>query len=184
MPAYEWRVVIEQAPTALRRLRRGWWAWGAALMGFFLISVGCERSAVDVPRALRVADITTGWLDAGTEDLPQNRLVPTISFRLDNVSDQEIGSLRVQGMFRRVGEDVEWGSAFIRAIGREGLASGASAGPFTLRSELGYTGEQARREMFEHKDFVDATVELFVKHRSAQWVRLDEYQIERHLMTQ
>ena len=184
MPAHESHVVIGRAPTSLRRLRRRRWACGTALIGLLLISGGCERSAVDVPNALRVADITTGWLDAATEGVPQNRLVPTISFRLDNVSEQEIGSLRVQGAFRRVGEDVVWGSAFIRAIGREGLAPGASAGPFTLRSDLGYTGEQARREMFEHNDFVDVTVDLFVKHRSAQWVKLNQYQIDRNVVTQ
>lgn len=183
MPAYESHEVIERAATALRRLSHGSWACGTALIGLLLVSAGCGRSAVDVPHALRVADITTGWVDAATEDLPQNRLVPTISFRLDNVSDQEIGTLRVQGAFRRVGEDVVWGSAFIRAIGREGLAPGASAGPFTLRSDLGYTGEQARPEMFAHNDFVDVTVEVFVKHRSAQWVRLDRYQIDRNVMT-
>ena len=87
-------------------------------------------------------------------------------------------------MFRRAGDDEGWGSAFIRAIGREGLAPGASAGPFTLRSELGYTGKQARREMFVHKEFVDVTVELFVKHRSTQWVRLNRYEIEQQLITE
>lgn len=163
--------------------RRAWWVCGPALIGFLLLSVGCGRPVVDVPRDLRVADMTTGWFDAGSDDLAQNKLVPTISFRLDNISEHETGSLRVQGMFHRAGEDEGWGAAFIRATGREGLAPGASAGPFALRSERGYTGEQAGREMLEHRDFVDVTVELFVKHRSAQWVRLNEYQIERHLIT-
>ena len=183
MPAYELRVVIEKAATSFGRPRRRWWVWETALIGLLLISVGCGRS-VDVPRALRVVDMTTGWLDAGTEDLAQNKLVPTISFRLDNVSEHEIGSLQVQGMFRREGEDEGWGSSFIRAIGREGLGPGASAGPFTLRSERGYTGEQAGRELLEHRDFVDVTVELFVKHRSAQWVRLEQFQVERRLITE
>ena len=38
--------------------------------------------------------------------------------------------------------------------------------------------------MFEHNDFVDVTVDLFVKHRSAQWVKLDQYQIDRNVVTQ
>ena len=175
--------VIEKAPTPLRRRRRGWWVCVTALTGCLLISVGCEQS-VDVPRALRVADMTTGWLDAGADELAQNKLVPTISFRLDNVSEHELGSLQVQGMFHRVGEEEGWGSAFIRAVGRKGLVPGASVGPFTLRSERGYTGEQAGREMLEHGDFVDVTVELFVKHRSAQWVSVNQYPIERYLITE
>ena len=122
--------------------------------------------------------------DTGVDESAQHKLVPTISFSLDNVSDQELGSLQVQGMFRRAGEEEGWGSAFVRAIGREGLGPGASAGPFTMRSERGYTGKQAGREMLEHSDFVDVTVELFVKHRSARWVSLNQYQIERHLITE
>ena len=32
--------------------------------------------------------------------------------------------------------------------------------------------------------FVDVTVELFVKHRSTQWVRLNRYEIEQQLITE
>ena len=181
MPGNKTRVVIEQPPPSLRRQRRRWWL-GPALVGLLLLGVGCQQSEVDIPHDLRVADITTGWLDAGVDDLGQNKLVPAISFRLENMSEHETDSLRVQGMFRRAGEDEGWGSAFLRATGREGLAPGGSAGPFAMRSERGYTGEQTAREMLEHKDFVDVTVELFVKHGSAQWVRLDQYQIERNLI--
>ena len=52
----------------LDRSRRGW-VCGPALIGFLLLGVGCERSDVDVPRDLRVADITTGWFDAGSDDV-------------------------------------------------------------------------------------------------------------------
>ena len=181
MPASQAHMVMDRASTPLRRPRHHWWVYGPALIGTLLIGGGCQRSLVDVPRALRVADITTGWFDAGIDGLA-HKLVPTISFRLDNVSEHKLGSLQVQGMFRRAGEEEGWGSAFVRAIGREGLAPGASAGPFTLRSGLGYTGAQARHEIFAHRDFVDVTVELFVKYRSAQWISLNQYQIERKLI--
>ena len=81
-------------------------------------------------------------------------------------------------------EEQEWGSAFIRAVGREGLEPDASVGPFTMQSDFGYTGERARREMFQHSDFIDAKVEIFVKHRAEEWFKLNEYQIERQLLTQ
>ena len=34
-----------------------------------------------------------------------------------------------------------------------------------------------------HRDFVDVTVELFVKHRAEQWVKLDQYPIARQSIT-
>ena len=82
------------------------------------------------------------------------------------------------------GEVQEWGNAYIRAVGREGLEPGASTRQFTLQSGLGYTGEQARLEMLQHRDFVDAKVELFVKQGAGQWVKLGEHQIEKQLLTQ
>ena len=38
--------------------------------------------------------------------------------------------------------------------------------------------------MLQHRDFVDAKVELFVKQGAGQWVKLGEHQIEKQLLTQ
>ena len=180
---------------------------GLAVVG--VVAVGCSAPPLDVPQVLSAADVTTGWLDVGFDELGRNKLVPTVSFRLENVSEQQVRSLQLNGVFRRclpvyegqpapvsevsppdpdtgtcAGENEEWGNAFVRAVGREGLPPGTATGPFTMQSELGYTGEQPRLEMIEHRDFVDAKVELFVKHRADPWVRLDEYPIDRQLLTQ
>ena len=47
---------------------------------------GCGGPRVDLGTALEVEDITTGWLDVGVDDYGRNKLVPTLSFRLSNVS--------------------------------------------------------------------------------------------------
>ena len=167
------------------------------------------REQIDIVSVLEVADVTTGWLDVGIDQLGRNKLVPTISFRLENISDEQTRALQLNSIFRRcqvvsdgqpapvapvspadpiagtcVAEDQEWGNAFVRAVGREGLAPGTGIGPFTMESGLGYTGEQPRREILQHRDFVDVKVELFVKHRADQWAKLGEHQIERQLLTQ
>ena len=146
------------------------------------VGAGCGPG-VDITEALQVTEVTTGWFDAGIVQGGLNRLVPTISFRLENTTDTELRHLQVTGVFRRVGEQVEWGDAFNRVVGTEGLPSRSLTSPIVLQSDLGYTGEQPRLEMFEHRDFVDARVELFVKHGGAQLVKLREFQIERQLLT-
>ena len=184
---------------------------GRALLAFAL-SVALSGSActpLDVQAALDVTDITAGWLDVGLDALGRNKLVPTISFRLENVSDQRIRTLQLNGVFRRcmvlyagqpepedpaspadeeagtcLGEDQEWGSALVRAVGRQGVVPGDGLGPFTMESSLGYTGEQSLAEMLQHGDFVDVKIELFVKHRADQWAKLGEYLIDRQLLTQ
>ncbi len=145
-------------------------------------SAGCgPRVAID--EVLQVNEVTTGWFDAGIVQGGLNRLVPTISFRLENTADVEIRSVQINGVFRRAGEEEEWGSSFVQVVGVEGLASRAETSTFVLESDLGYTGEEARLEMFENRYFVDVGVELFVKHGGAQWVKLSEFPIERQLLT-
>ena len=186
------------------RLRRALLAIGLA---------GCVSGAgcapLDVQTSLDVTQITTGWLDVGLDDLGRNKIVPTISFRLQNVSDARMRTLQLNGVFRRclgdapgqeagesevspadpeagtcAGEVREWGSALVRAVGRDGVEPGDSVGPFTMESHLGYTGQQPRDEMLRHRDFVDVKVELFVKHRAEQWAKLGEFPIDRQLLTQ
>lgn len=142
----------------------------------------CSGPAVDIASAVRVGDVTTGWFDAGLDEQHRNKLVPTVSFRLENVTDRPLRSLQINGVFRRVGEQEEWGSAFVPAAGAEGLAPGVSTDPIVLRSTVGYTSEQPRMEMLTNRSFVDVKVELFIKHRSDQWVKLDEFVIERQLL--
>ena len=180
------------------------------LFALCLVVAGSACTPLDVRAALDVSDVTTGWLDVGLDDLGRNKLVPAISFRVENVSDGRLGMLQLNAVFRRclvlyegqpppeepvspadpaagtcLAEDQEWGgAALIRAAGREGLVSGQGAGPFTMESRLGYTGEQSLAEMLDHRDFVDVKIELFVKHRAEQWAKLGEFPIERQLLTQ
>lgn len=179
-----------------------------------VLSVAVAATACGPPldprAALDVTDVTTGWLHVGLDALGRNKLVPAISFRVANASEDHLGMLQLNGVFRRclvlyegqpppeapvspadadagtcLAEDQEWGGAsLIRAAGREGLDAGQGTGPFTMESSLGYTGEQSLSEMLQHRDFVDVKIELFVKHRAEQWAKLGEYPIARQLLTQ
>ena len=181
----------------------------ACLAALLVLPVGCAQP-LDVHASLAVTDVTSGWLDVGIDALGRTKLVPTISFRLVNISDDPVRTLQLNGVFRRclppgtdgaapesavsppdleagtcAGEDQEWGNAFLgRAVGRDGLDPGAAAGPFTMESGLGYTGEQARIEMLQHRMFVDVKLELFVRHRADSWTRLSEHSIDRQLLAQ
>jgi hypothetical protein len=153
--------------------------WTAFLV---VVAVACGPS-VDLTQGLAVEIVRTGWYDAGIVN-GQNKLVPSVEFRLKNVSGQTLSTLQVNGLFRRVTEQDEWGSAFITAAGSSGLAPGASTEKLTIRSQLGYTGaDQSRQEMLKNSHFVDAKVELFAKYGSRQWVRIGEYPIVRELIT-
>jgi len=157
------------------------------LIASSLLASGCGGSDVDISKALQLTDVTTGWFDAGIivdAEGQKNKLVPTISFRIKNVHNQPISSVQLFAKFLQLGDDQEWGAGpYVKPIGPEGLAAGSSTEPIVLRSDRGYTGQQPRAQMLQNQKFVDARVELFVKYRANNWVKLGEQTIQRQLLT-
>jgi hypothetical protein len=148
-----------------------------------LLFAGCGRN-FDVEKSVHITDVHTGWYDAGIQD-GKNKLVPSITLKLQNVSDQPVESVQVNAIFRRVGENEAWGEHFVTAIDRDGLPPHQiTPGQLVLRSNLGYTGTESRLQMLQNKQFVDAKVEIFGKHGSRTWQKLGEYKIDRQLLTQ
>jgi hypothetical protein len=154
-----------------------------APIGLLLLALVCSGCGptVDLTKGLQILDVSTGWADLGIVE-GQNKLVPSITFTLKNVSDQKLVALQVNAVFRRGEEPDEWGSGYLIVSQSEGLAPGASSKPLTIRSTLGYTGLAPRAEMLQHEQFVDAKVQLAAKYASVQWVRIGEFPIERRLL--
>jgi hypothetical protein len=150
------------------------------LFALLLPVAGCSP-APQLDEALEVREVISGWFDAGIVDGQKNKLVPSISFALHNRGDERVGTVQLNAVFRRLGEEEELGSAYV--IHRNGLPPGHSTESFVMRSGIGYTGEQPRAQMLEHSEFIDARVEIFAKSGAAPWVKLDEYVIERQLLT-
>lgn len=152
-----------------------------------LFSVACTPP-VDVKKELVLTDITTGWFDAGivrTANGEENKLVPTIAFRLKNVSDKKIASVQIDAVFHQISDKAtEWGTTWVKGIGSEGLAPGASTQEIVLRSDRGYTSLQARIQMLQNRDFVDAVADILLKQGANNYVKVAELKIDRQLLTQ
>jgi len=147
-----------------------------------LVPAACGRGA-DLATAAKISDVTTGWYDAGVTEGGKNKLVPSISFRIRNAANDTLGSTQLNLIFKRVTDTEEWTTSFVRGIGTDGLAPGATTQPIVVRAQQGYTGTQARLTMLQNAQFIDFKVEIFGKHASATWVKLGEYKIERQLLT-
>jgi hypothetical protein len=158
----------------------------ALAVGCLAPTLGCGGSASasseNISKLVAVTDVKTGWFDAGIEN-GMNKLVPTLTITLKNVSSENVKLVQLNAVIRRTGEPDEWGGAYTRAIGSEGLAPGASTKPIVLRSNLGYTSTEPRADMFKHSQFVDAQIQLFAKYGGTNWVKLGEYKIARDLLT-
>jgi hypothetical protein len=145
--------------------------------------MGCGPT-VDLTKGLEFVDVSTGLVDQGIVN-GQNKLVPSITFKLKNVSDQNLVALQINAMFRKVDSPNEdWGSGFVLVTRSDALAPGATSRPITINSTLGYTGLEPRAEMLNNKAFVDSRVELAAKYSSVQWARVADFPIDRRLLTQ
>ena len=150
------------------------------LAAFLSASCGASEAAI---AALEPVDVVTGWFDDGIVEGGKNKLVPSVSLKLRNKSDQPIRSIQINAIFRRVGEQEMWGEYFGWAIPREPLPAGATSNTLVMRSALGYTGEQPRMQMLQNREFIDAKVEIYLKQGSRVWAKLAEYPIQRQLLT-
>ena len=143
---------------------------------------GCSSPPVDLAKSLEVVDINSGWADFGVVG-GQNKLVPSITFKLKNNSDQVLKVLQVNVTFRRTGDPSDWGADFRKIIGTEGLAPGATSEAVSLDSPRGYTGSDARADMLKHPQFVDATAHIAAKYGPAQLQAIGDFPISRQLLT-
>jgi hypothetical protein len=158
-------------------MKRGW-----VMLLLSLAAASCGPT-VDLTQGIEIVDVSSGWYDAGLV-AGQNKLVPSITFRLKNVSDQTLSALQVNAVFRRINETEEWGSSFVKVTGSDGLAPGATTEPILAKSQLGYTGGEPRAIMLHNSQFIDAKVDLFAKYASVPWVRVGERSIDRQLLTE
>jgi hypothetical protein len=147
-----------------------------------MLSAGCGGPPVDLTKGLEIVDASTGWYDAGPVN-GQNKLVPSISLKLQNISDQPLVALQINAVFRRLNDKDEWGSAYVVVTRSDALPPGATSQSITINAQLGYTGTEPRAQMLQNSQFVDAKVDLFAKYASLQWVRIGERPIERRLIT-
>lgn len=156
----------------------------AYLSGLLLLTLGASGCAqVDLKTALEITDWSSGYHDAGVTDTGDNKLVPSVTFKLKNVSPESVTSVDMVVFFWGVEYDTpkELDEVIVRVISSEGLAAGQTSEPVVVRSKQGFTTPYARAELFNHRQFRDVTAKLFVK-RGGKIVAFGEYTIERRLL--
>lgn len=167
-----------------------------------LPAAGCGP-AVDLEQDIELADVETGYFDNGLKD-GSNHMLPSVSFRIRNVSDHDVSSIMIMVSFWvddpaataaetaaavAAGREPPAGtiqreisSAQVRGVTGEALAPGAQTDPIVVRPNVGYTLEGPISEFFVHSDFEDVTARVFGR-RSGALVPLGEFVLERRIVT-
>lgn len=131
---------------------------------------------------LEIRDVSSGYFDEGVVD-GQNKLVPSVTFKLHNKSGEPVSSVQLNVQFVRDGDDGPSDEVLTRAIDANGLQPQQTTGPILVRSKWGYTGQQSRAEMLQHNSFRDMKARVFGRAGSAQWTQIGELPIERKVIT-
>jgi hypothetical protein len=136
---------------------------------------------IDLKQALEVIDVSSGYFDAGIV-AGQNKLVPSVTFRLRKKPDAKISSVSLNVGFLFAGTTEHADDVYVQSVAFEGNETK----PITVRTQWGYTGEppQTRAEMLKNSKFRDMEVQIFAKQSSSQWVELKRVPITRQLLTQ
>jgi hypothetical protein len=156
-----------------------WGQWPVVLA--LAVLCGCET-----PRPLELlelSDVETHWAvdsSAGTT----RYIAPVVRFRTKNKSAEPQGSIQATATFRRQGEeDATWGSDFRQvATRKEPLDPGRDVFVM-LKSDARYFSTGEPETMFQHTQFRDAKVEVYIRVGSSGWVKFAEAPVERRIGT-
>ncbi len=155
----------------------------AAFLAFALAAAVLDActSPVDLKQALQVADVSSGWFDAGIVD-GKNKLVPSITFKLKKNADVNLSSVSLNLTFTFAGDQEHTDDVYVQRVDFQGQ----DTAPITVRTKWGYTADppQTRAEMLQNSHFRDLDVQIFAKQSSSQWVELHRAHIAHQLLTQ
>jgi hypothetical protein len=151
-----------------------------ALVVVLLGPGGAGCSTVNLNKTLEITDVDSGYYDNGVKD-GKNHLVPQVTFRLKNISTEEINSVQLTVSFWAEGADGMTDEVLLQGISSTALGPGASTEPIKARIGVGYTQEGPRAELFQHRLFKDMTARVFAK-RGGTPFKLGEFKVERKII--
>lgn len=136
---------------------------------------------VDMASSVRIEQLDGGWVQSRAAN-GATRLLPTVSFRIRNVSRSPLDSIQVNVLFRRINEKQVWSDVFRRVGPRRSIASGTASDRIVAEAPIGYSGSDAVNRLLNHSRFVDTAVSIYVRHGSEAWTYVGEYPLPRHVV--
>ena len=152
-----------------------------------VVVAGCTSR--DVTKDLQVVEVRSGWYDLGVviaegPDKGKNKLVPSVSLKLKNVSQQAISGVQLDAVFRSIPAEKVIDEHFAVGIdSRVSLEPGATTGAIVLRAKWGFVGEETRSLMLQNSNFVDARVTILGRHGRRNWAQMAAVPIDRRLVS-
>jgi len=155
----------------------------ALLMAFGFKKTGLMSTLTpeELEASFEVMDVETKWVDKYYQPWPPKLiLVPTISFRIKNLTDKPMKYVNFNAIFRLKDEYENSGDAFLAAIRNIPVEPGEKSDTILLKSNYGVEGNSLAS--FENNPYWKlVTVQLFAQSKGSQFITLGEWDISRKI---
>lgn len=156
---------------------------GSALLAFAVLLASCRSP--DPKAVLEVSDIETHWAIDSAQGETQY-IAPVVRLQVRNKGSRDERTVEAQATFRRKGEGQIWSSAWqkVTAPGNQILPAGAKAlVVLKPESEGRYFSTGPPESMFQHEQFRDASVDIFLRIGASPWTKFFTADVERRIGT-
>lgn len=138
-------------------------------------------SPEELKASLEIIDVSSKWVAKTYQPWPPKLvLVPTLSFRVKNITDRPLTYLNFNAIFKSRDELENMGDNFLAAIRKEPIPPGGTSPLITLKSNYGNEGTSLAH-FKDNPQWKPVICRLFVQSKGSVHVLLGEYEISREI---
>ena len=141
------------------------------------------KSTEELEGAFELLEVETKWVEKSYQPWPPKLvLVPAISFKIKNISEEPLKYLYVNANFKFRDDVAILGDGFIQALRGEPLMPGETSEKILLKSTHGIDGqnlEHFKSSPFFQSKIVD--VKVFAKSQGSQYIPVGEWEVSKNI---
>ncbi|MGB8953197.1 MAG: hypothetical protein WCC06_11110 [Candidatus Aminicenantales bacterium] len=156
---------------------------------FFLVAVsvlsqtGCKAPPdEEIKSLMEIVDIETKWVSKSYRPWPKPQLilVPTISFRIKNLSQTPLRFVNCNAIFKFKNDVENLGDNFLSAIRGGPVSPGGVSEKITLKSNFGVEGKNLS-SFKNNPQWKTVYAKVYVQYRGSRHVLLGEWVVSREI---
>jgi hypothetical protein len=147
------------------------------------IQTECQKapSPEEIKASLEIVDLDTKWVKKYYQPWPPKlTLVPAISFRVKNLTEDTIRYISFEAVFRFMDETETLGEGFLPGVPGGSIPPGETSDTILLKSSLGVEGKSVSH--FRNSPYwKTALVKLYVQSKGSRFALLGEWEVSRKI---
>ncbi len=150
---------------------------------FAFIQTGCQKAPTpeELKESMKVVDVETMWVKKIYQPWPPKlTLVPAISFRIKNASEETIRYISFEAVFRFMDDTKTLGEGFLPGLPEGSIPPGETSDTILLKSRLGVEGKSVSH-FRNSPHWKIALVKLFVRSKGSRFTLLGEWEVSRKI---